>query len=639
MVEAKRASRSVDAGVAQAKRYATLLDLPIAYATNGRRIVEINLRAGTEHDVARFRTPDEIWDLYRDVELSTEGSHPLFAVPYSRVIVDSRQRPKLLRYYQDVALRRILAAIARAQRRVLTVLATGTGKSYLAAQLVHVLWSANWPRGAESTAPRPRVLYLADRDVLITDPIDEYFRRMFGDAVRRIEGRADYARQIVFALYQTLDVAQANGQKLYEEYDSDWFDLVIVDECHRGSADEDSVWRGILEHFSGAVQLGLTATPRHDADVQTAEYFGEPVYEYSLRQGIEDGFLAPFEVYRVMLDSYVDGVYVPEGTRDVDDSHAVPAGHAPPAALDRNMFVEENTALAAQYLTAFLRQRDRMGKTIVFCRNQEHAARFAREMGNQNADLQRQYGNNWSVRITSDDGDPGKVLLGDFQDEDRPVPVVVATSDLLTTGVDVPTAKHIVFLTAVKSRSRFKQMVGRGTRLDLERDKEFFTIVDFRGVTQMFADPRVRWAGDSRDRRPRSRESRGNRRACGRAGARIGRRAGRGRARRLRSRNRRTGSDAGPHQEAVTVRGRPAHGRAASRGGVRAVHADPVQPAVLRQDRADEADVVLRDRAAGGSQAVLEDAPDAVRGIRRLPGVVGRSIPRGTGRERARVGR
>ncbi len=183
VVEAKRAGRSVDAGVAQARRYASLLGLPIAYATNGRRIVEINLRAGTEHDVARFRTPDEIWDLYRDMELSTAGSQRLFAVPYSRAIVDSRQRRKLLRYYQDVALRRILAAIARDQRRVLTVLATGTGKSYLAAQLVHVLWSANWPRGAESTAPRPRVLYLADRDVLITDPIDEYFRRMFGDAV------------------------------------------------------------------------------------------------------------------------------------------------------------------------------------------------------------------------------------------------------------------------------------------------------------------------------------------------------------------------------------------------------------------------------------------------------------------------
>ena len=209
------------------------------------------------------------------------------------------------------------------------------------------------------------------------------------------------------------------------------------------------------------------------------------MYEYSLRQGIEDGFLAPFEVYRVMLDSYVDGEYVPEGTRDVDDSHAVPAGHAPPAALDRNMFVEENTALAAQYLTAFLRQRDRMGKTIVFCRNQEHAARLPARWAIRTLTCSGSTATTGRCGCTSDDGDPGKVLLGDFQDEDRPVPVVVATSDLLTTGVDVPTAKHIVFLTAVKSRSRFKQMVGRGTRLDLERDKEFFTIVDFRGVTQM----------------------------------------------------------------------------------------------------------------------------------------------------------
>lgn len=489
VVEAKRATRSVDDGVAQAKRYANLLDLPIAYATNGERIVEVNLRAGTEHDVDRFRTPDEIWDLFRGVDLGHPVAEACFRVPYSRAIVDSRQEPKRLRYYQGVAVKRILGAISRGQQRILAVLATGTGKSYLAAQLTHVLWGANWPRGAASTAPRPRVLYLADRDVLVNDPLAGYFRPMFGEAASRISGRADNARQINFALYQALDVEQSGGRRLYESYDPDWYDLIIVDECHRGSAEEDSVWRGILQHFSGATQLGLTATPRHDADVQTAEYFGAPEYEYSLRQGIEDGFLAPFEVVRVLLDSYVDGVYVPEGVRDLEDDHEVPAGQVEPSVLDRTFYLEENTALAAQYLTAFLRGRSRMEKTIVFCRSQEHAARFAREIGNQNADLQRQHGNNWCTRITSDDGEPGKVLLGDFQDEDRPVPVVVCTSDLLTTGVDVPTAKNIVFLTDVRSRSRFKQMVGRGTRLDLERGKEYFTVIDFRGVTRMFADP------------------------------------------------------------------------------------------------------------------------------------------------------
>lgn len=484
VVEAKKTMRDAAAGVRQAIEYGTLLDLPLVYATNGTRIIEIDLSGGTQHDVDRFRSPDEIWANYRNVkQLETLGVR-LFQVPYSRSVFVGTEVKKL-RYYQQVAVQRILQEIAAGRRRLLTVLATGTGKTFVAAQLVHSLWQAKWPRGNQFGNDRPRVLYLADRDTLVGDPLVREFQPIFGteDAVRVRGSGAQLQARINFASYQAMDAGE-----LVADYPPDWFDLVIVDECHRGSAAADSQWRSILDHFGAAVHLGLTATPRHDTEVVTNDYFGEPVYQYSLRQGIEDGFLAPFEVVRVLLSTDIDGVTIAQGTRD-DDGAEIPARTYRPSELERTLILPERTEEAAGWLTRRLHGTDRFAKTIVFCVDQDHAARFGAAIGNQNADLQAGSDSEWAARITSDEGNRGKRLLGRFQNVDESVPVVVSSSDMLTTGVDAPTVRNVVFFRAVRSPSLFKQMLGRGTRLAPEQGKEHFTVVDFTGVTGLFADP------------------------------------------------------------------------------------------------------------------------------------------------------
>lgn len=483
VVEAKKSIRNAADGVQQAKEYGTLLQLPLVYATNGTRIVEIDLSGGTEHDVARFRTPEEIWANFRSVKALGDLGVRLFQVPYSRdVLVGTAV--KELRYYQQVAVQRILQEIAAGRRRLLTVLATGTGKSFVAAQLVHSLWEAKWPRGQEFGNERPRVLYLADRDTLVGDPLVREFHPIFGteDAVRVRGAGPQMQARINFASYQALDAGA-----VFAEYPPDWFDLVIVDECHRGSAAADGLWRGILDHFGAAVHLGLTATPRHDDEVATYDYFGEPVFQYSLRQGIADGFLAPFEVIRVLLSTDIDGVTITQGTRD-DGGADIPARTYRPADLERRLILPERTEEAAAWLTRRLHGTDRMSKSIVFCVDQDHAARFVTAIGNQNTDLQATFDSEWAARITSDEGDRGKRLLGRFQDVDTTVPVVVASSDMLTTGVDAPTVRNVVFFRTVKSPSLFKQMLGRGTRVAPDHGKEHFTVIDFTGVTVLFAD-------------------------------------------------------------------------------------------------------------------------------------------------------
>lgn len=484
VVEAKKTTRDAAAGVRQAIEYGTLLDLPLVYATNGAKIIEIDLSGGTQREVDRFRTPAEIWTNYRNIKQLDALGVRLFQVPYSRSVLVGTD-VKQLRYYQQVAVQRILQEIASGRQRLLTVLATGTGKSFVAAQVVNSLWQAKWPRGNEFGNDRPRILYLADRDILVADPLVREFQPIFGteDAVRvRSTGTQTQAR-LNFSSYQALDASS-----LFDEYEPDWFDLVIVDECHRGSAAATSQWRSILDHFGSAVHLGLTATPRHDTEVATSDYFGEPVYQYSLRQGIEDGFLAPFDVIRVLLSTDIDGVTIAQGTQD-DDGVEIPARTYRPSELERTLILPARTEEAAAWLTRRLHGTDRLAKTIVFCVDQDHAARFATAIGNQNADLQVSYDSEWAVRISSDEADRGKRLLGRFQNVDEPVPVVVASSDMLTTGVDAPAVRNIVFFRAVRSPGLFKQMLGRGTRLAPDQGKEHFTVVDFTGVTALFADP------------------------------------------------------------------------------------------------------------------------------------------------------
>jgi type I restriction enzyme R subunit len=489
VVEAKRSRADFRQGVQQARDYARRLDVPVAYATNGHRIVEINMRDQTEREVGGYRTPGELWAFYRGAKELTDQAVHFFTTPYSRSLPDARGNPKLPRYYQHVALQELLRRIAAEDKSLLLVLATGTGKTQVASQLVHVLWENHWPRGPLHPENRPRVLYLADRDSLVNQPIRDYFRPMFGDGpITRVRGGVSTAKNLYFALYQALDTGGAGDEvERFREFDPDFFDLIIVDECHRGSSSASSSWREVLDHFTTAVKVGMTATPVREGERDTLEYFGDPVYTYSLRDGISDGFLAPFEVIRARLDRDLDGVHVPEGTVD-RDGRPVPAGHYGPRQFERTLVLPERTEVVADYLTAYLRRTGETGKMIIFCVDQEHAARMREEMVNRNSDLMHLHGDKWVVQITSNQRDRVE-LLDEFQQADARVPVVAVTSQLLSTGIDVPTVRTIVLFRRIESLVEFKQIIGRGTRLAPEDGKEHFTIIDFTGATSKFGDP------------------------------------------------------------------------------------------------------------------------------------------------------
>jgi type I restriction enzyme R subunit len=374
-------------------------------------------------------------------------------------------------------------AIARGEKRILLVLATGTGKTLVASQIVAKLWEAGWPEGR-----RPRVLYLADRNILIDQPKDDYFQPMFRDAVYKLGGGvAKTGRLIYLGLYQSLD-ANHDETSLYRQFRPDYFDLVIVDECHRGSAAEGSQWRAILEYFSPAVQIGLTATPISTKDADTYRYFGDPLYEYSLARGIEDGFLAPYRVRRVRLNVDMSGWRPDPGQRDLFDRE-IPDRLYGPKEYERILAIIERTEEAARYLTDYLHRTDRMGKTIVFCASSEHAFRMTRALHNANSDLVQRYGPKYVCRITAADGDAGREWLDEFRQVETDVPVIAVTSRLLSTGVDVPTCRNIVLFRVIKSMPEFKQIIGRCTRLFPEDGKFSFDIIDFVEATRLFNDP------------------------------------------------------------------------------------------------------------------------------------------------------
>jgi type I restriction enzyme R subunit len=366
-------------------------------------------------------------------------------------------------------------------------MATGTGKTFVAMQIVWKLWNIAWRPGRN-----PRILYLADRDVLVDPPIEREFRPAFGagegSPIWKIQGEAKRGREIYFSLYHQLADRGAEESGLFRDFEPDFFDLVIVDECHRGSGREDSSWRAVLEHFSSATQLGLTATPKRDESVDTYEYFGgRSLFEYSLAQGIEDGFLAPYRVRRVVLSPDAQGWAPDQGQLDLF-GHEIPSGLYTTKDFERVVSLLTRTETAAKHLTDYLRRTDRYAKTIVFCVNQEHADQMRRALHNANSDLTKEHPN-YVVRITGDEGQIGKNHLGDFADTEKLFPVIATTSEMLSTGVDIPTAKNIVLFRPVGSMAAFKQMIGRGTRLFPDEDKLSFDIIDYSGATALFNDP------------------------------------------------------------------------------------------------------------------------------------------------------
>ena len=477
VVEAKEIGRPAETGVQQAREYAEILGLKFAYATNGRRIVEIDYVTGTEREIDRYPTPDELF-----ARLTT-GSHlpqtgaPHLLEPFNLV------SGKVPRYYQQIAIHRVIESILLGQKRILATLATGTGKTCVAFQICWKLWSSRWNRTSEYR--RPKILFLADRNILVDDPMAKMFAP-FGDARHKIAGGdVSQSRDMYFGIYQALSTASAD---VFRQYRRDFFDLIIIDECHRGSSRDESAWRAVLDYFEPAVQFGMTATPLREESRDSYEYFGNPVYTYSLRQGIEDGFLAPYRVHRVITT--VDAAGWRPSKDELDRyGREVPDEEYQTKDFERVVALRSRTRAMARHLTDLLKGTDRFAKTLVFCVDQEHAAEMRQELINLNSDLVKQYPD-YVCRVTADEGAIGLTHLSHFQDVDKPTPVILTTSQLLTTGVDAEMVKNVVLARVVGSRSEFKQIVGRGTRLKVDYGKEYFNIIDFTGTaTRHFADP------------------------------------------------------------------------------------------------------------------------------------------------------
>ncbi len=477
VVEAKEVGLPAETGVQQAREYAEILGLKFAYATNGRRIIEIDYTAGTEREVDRYATPDELFARLTAAAHLPEDKALHLLEPFNLV------SGKVPRYYQQIAIQRVIEAVLLGQTRILATLATGTGKTCLAFQICWKLWNSRWNRTGEYR--RPKILFLADRNILVDDPMAKMFAP-FSDARHKIAGGdVSQSRDMYFGIYQALSTASTD---VFRQYRPDFFDLIIIDECHRGSSRDESSWRAVLDYFAPAVQFGMTATPLREESRDSYEYFGNPVYTYSLRQGIEDGFLAPYRVHRVITSVDAAGW---RPSRDELDRYGreVPDDEYQTKDFERVVALRARTRAMARHLTDFLKGTDRFAKTLVFCVDQEHAAEMRHELINLNSDLVRQYPD-YVCRVTADEGAIGMTHLAHFQDVDKPTPVILTTSQLLTTGVDAEMVKNVALARVVGSRAEFKQIVGRGTRLKVDYGKEYFSIIDFTGTaTRHFADP------------------------------------------------------------------------------------------------------------------------------------------------------
>jgi type I restriction enzyme R subunit len=482
VVEAKSDKKPAGDGLQQAKDYATILGLKFAYSTNGRDIIEFDYFTSLEKEVERFSTPDELWFRYQ------QGQGLSGEVANARLVPDFYNPKKIPRYYQRIAIDRSIEAILTGHKRCLLTLATGTGKTTVAFQICWKLWSAGWNAKTDATR-KPRILFLADRNVLVDDPKDKDFAP-FGDARWKIEGAAIKSREMYFAIYQAI----AKDEKrpgLYREYAPDFFDLIVVDECHRGSARDESNWREILEYFQPAYQLGMTATPLREDNRDSYLYFGNPLYTYSLKQGIADGFLSPYRVHRILTTFDAAGWRPTKGQLD-KYGREIPDEEYLTMDFERVVSLQARTDAIARHLTDFLKKTSRLSKTIVFCVDQEHADQMRRVLNNLNADIVQNLppGEEYVARVTSDEGSIGRGFLSKFQDPEEPYPVILTTSQMLTTGVDAPTCQNVVLVRTVGAMSEFKQIIGRGTRVREEKGKLFFNILDYTGsATRLFADP------------------------------------------------------------------------------------------------------------------------------------------------------
>lgn len=472
VVEAKAEYRQPGDGLQQAMNYADMLGVKFAYASNGLGIVEHDFITRQERTLAAFPTPDELWRRLRgDLRLSDDATARDALTAYFEEVGS-----KAPRYYQTIAINRAMEAVMRGQPRILITMATGTGKTLVAFQIVWRLWK---------TKRKKRILYLADRNILIDQAKDRTFSPL-GEALHKIKGRAIKSREVYFALYQAL-VGTGDGPALYEKYPRDFFDLIIVDECHRGSARDESNWRKILEYFDTAQQIGMTATPKRQDNADTYSYFGEPIYTYSLRQGIDDGFLAPYRVQHVLLDVDAQGMQIDPGVLD-RFGREVPPGLYGTRDFERLISLLSRTEAVAAHLTNYLKSTNRYDKTIVYCVDQEHALDMRQALVNANADLMKIHPD-YVVRVVSDEGKEGRGYLDEFSDPEEETPVIVTTSQMLTTGVDAPTVRNIVLFKPISSMTDFKQIIGRGTRVLEEKNKLWFTIIDYIGATRLFYDP------------------------------------------------------------------------------------------------------------------------------------------------------
>lgn len=476
VIEAKDNNHSIGSGMQQALVYGEMLDIPFVYSSNGDAFLEhdYTVTAGQiekEIPLNAFPSPEQLWQRYCSWKGLDNSKLPIVTQDYY-----DDGSSKVPRYYQIIAINRTIEAIAKGENRILLVMATGTGKTYTAFQIIWRLWKSK---------TKNRILFLADLNILVDQTKTNDFKP-FGSAMTKIKKRqVDKSYEIYLCLYQAVTGTEEE-KNIYKQFSPNFFDLIIIDECHRGSAAEDSRWREILEYFDSATQIGLTATPKETKEVSNIDYFGQPIYTYSLKQGIEDGYLAPYKVVRIDIDKDLDGWQPEPGELD-KYNRLIEDRIYNQKDMNRTLVLENRDILVAKKITEFLRATNRFDKTIIFCEDVDHAERMRMVLSNENSDLVAQ-NRKYVMRITGDDAE-GKAQLDNFILPESQYPVIVTTSKLMSTGVDAQTCKLIVFDRNVGSPTEFKQIIGRGTRINEDFDKFYFTIMDFKKATKRFADP------------------------------------------------------------------------------------------------------------------------------------------------------
>ena len=477
VVEAKENNYSVSHGMQQALGYAEILEVPSAYSSNGDAFASHNKAAKpgedieTEFPLDAFPSPDELWQRYKAFRGIEEEEEDLVIEPYYDD--GSGKEP---RYYQAEAINRVVEKVAKGDKRLLLVMATGTGKTYTTFQIIWRLWKARKAK---------RILFLVDRNILADQTLMNDFKP-FGSVMTKIKNRKiDPSYEIYLGLYQAL-TGPDEEDKIFKNVSPDFFDMVVIDECHRGSANDDSAWKEILEYFNDAIQLGLTATPKETEYASNITYFGDPVYTYTLKQGIQDGFLAPYKVVRINIDRDLEGWHPPPGMKD-DLGNEIEQRIYNQQDMDRVLVLNQRTKLVAERVVKLLNATDPFQKTIIFCEDIDHAERMRKAIVNATGKLAID-NPKYVMRITGDSVE-GKAELDNFIDPESRFPVIATTSELLTTGVDAKTCKLIVLDKNINSMTTFKQIVGRGTRIEESQNKYFFTIMDFKRATELFKDP------------------------------------------------------------------------------------------------------------------------------------------------------